>query len=57
MLTGDFKEQSLQLRQRAGGVIESQLSEDKNIYPPVAIVTDGTAVLGFGNIGSEAGSL
>lgn len=55
MLQGDFKEQSLQLRERAGGVLESMLSEEHNIYPPVAIITDGSAVLGFGNIGAEAG--
>lgn len=54
MLEGSFQEQSLQLRERAGGVLESQLSEEKHI-PPVAIITDGSAVLGFGNIGAEAG--
>lgn len=54
MLTGDFKEQSLQLRQKAGGVMESSLSEEKE-RKPVAIITDGSAVLGFGNIGAEAG--
>jgi len=54
MLSGDFKEQSLQLRKRAGGVMESMLSEEKH-RPPIAIITDGTAVLGFGNIGPEAG--
>lgn len=53
-LPGDFKQQSLYLREKAGGVIESRLSEDKN-QKPVAIITDGTAVLGFGNIGPEAG--
>lgn len=54
MLSGDFKEQSLQLRERAGGVMESSLCEDFQ-RKPVAILTDGTAVLGFGNIGTEAG--
>lgn len=53
-LEGDFKEQALALREKAGGVLESQLSEEEHI-PPVAIVTDGSAVLGFGNIGAEAG--
>lgn len=53
-LQGDFKEQSLSLREKAGGVIESQLSEDTHIKP-VAIISDGSAVLGFGNIGAEAG--
>jgi len=53
-LQGDFKEQSLSLREKAGGVIESQLSEELH-KKPVAIISDGTAVLGFGNIGAEAG--
>lgn len=53
-LEGSFEEQSLFLREKSGGVLECQLSE--NIYPPpVAIVSDGSAVLGFGNIGAEAG--
>lgn len=52
-LQGDFKEQSLSLREKAGGVIESELNEDTHI-PPVAIVSDGSAVLGFGNIGAAA---
>lgn len=55
MLQGDFKQQSLQLREKAGGVIESMLTNEQNIYPPVVIVSDGSAVLGFGNIGAEAG--
>lgn len=53
-LSGDFKQQSLSLREKAGGVIESELSEEAHV-PPVAIVSDGSAVLGFGNIGAEAG--
>lgn len=53
-LQGDFKEQSLSLRERAGGVIESELSEEVH-QKAVAIVSDGSAVLGFGNIGPEAG--
>jgi hypothetical protein len=52
-LKGDFKQQALDLREKAGGVIESRLSEEKHV-PPVAIVSDGSAVLGFGNIGAEA---
>lgn len=55
MLQGDFKQQSLTLREKAGGVIESRLTNEPNIYPPVAIISDGSAVLGFGNIGAEAG--
>lgn len=54
MLQGDFKEQSLQLREKAGGVIESRLTDEPQ-KKPVAIVSDGSAVLGFGNIGAEAG--
>lgn len=53
-LKGDFKEQSLSMREKAGGVLESILSEAPH-EKPVAIVSDGTAVLGFGNIGAEAG--
>jgi len=53
-LTGDFKQQSLQLREMAGGVVETELSEERH-QKPVAIVSDGSAVLGFGNIGAEAG--
>lgn len=54
VLQGDFKQQSLQLREKAGGVIESQLTDEPQ-KKPVAIVSDGSAVLGFGNIGAEAG--
>lgn len=54
MLQGDFKQQSLSLREKAGGVIESQLTDEPQ-KKPVAIVSDGSAVLGFGNIGAEAG--
>lgn len=50
----EFKEQALFLREKAGGVIETRLTDKKNI-PPVAIISDGSAVLGFGNIGAEAG--
>lgn len=53
-LKGNFKEQALDLREKAGGVIESQLGEESH-QKPVAILTDGSAVLGFGNIGAAAG--
>ena len=53
-LEGDFEEKSLALREKAGGVIESRLSEEQH-QKPVAIISDGSAVLGFGNIGAEAG--
>lgn len=52
-LEGDFKEQALYLREKAGGVIESRLSEEPH-QKPVAIISDGSAVLGFGNIGAAA---
>lgn len=54
MLQGSFKEKSLALREKAGGVIESSLTEDPQ-KKAVAIISDGSAVLGFGNIGAEAG--
>lgn len=54
-LEGTFEEKALSLREKAGGVIESRLSEDSPTYKPVAIISDGSAVLGFGNIGAEAG--
>lgn len=53
-LEGTFKEQALALREKAGGVLETRLSDEEH-NPPVSIVTDGSAVLGFGNIGAEAG--
>lgn len=53
-LDGDFKEKALYLREKAGGVLESAVSCDLNTKP-VAVFTDGSAVLGFGNIGAEAG--
>ena len=52
-LNGDIKERSLQLHELAGGVIETELTEHER-NKPVAIVSDGTAVLGFGNIGALA---
>ena len=52
-LKGDIKERSLQLHELAGGVIETELTEQER-NKPVAIVSDGTAVLGFGNIGALA---
>ena len=53
-LEGDFKSQALYLRKKAGGVIESELNYEPH-QKPVAIISDGSAVLGFGNIGAEAG--
>ena len=52
-LKGTVKERSLQLHELSGGAIETELTEEKR-NKPVAIVSDGTAVLGFGNIGALA---
>ncbi len=53
-LKGTTDEKSLQLRKMAGGVIETQLTKD-NIQKPVGIVSDGSAVLGLGDIKGLAG--
>lgn len=53
-LTGTTSEKSLQLRKMAGGVIETELCEEKQVKP-VAIISDGSAVLGLGDIGGLAG--
>lgn len=53
-LTGNVNEKSLQLRQMAGGVVETELTEEEHIKP-VAIVSDGSAVLGLGDIKGTAG--
>lgn len=52
-LKGTVQERSLQLHELAGGVIETQLTEEKR-KKLVAIISDGTAVLGYGNIGASA---
>ncbi len=52
-LKGDVSERSLQLHELAGGVVETELTEERR-DKPVAIVSDGTAVLGYGNIGALA---
>lgn len=54
MLEGTFKEKALFLREKAGGVIEARLSEAPH-RKPVAVMSEGSSVLGFGNIGPEAG--
>lgn len=51
---GTTQEKSLQLREFFGGVLETELCENET-KKPVAIISDGSAVLGFGNIGAEAG--
>lgn len=53
-LEGSISEKSLKLRKMAGGVIETELTEDEQ-KKPVGIVSDGSAVLGLGDIGSLAG--
>lgn len=52
-LSGDTAEKSLQLHELAGGVIETELTEEERIKP-LAIISDGTSVLGFGDIGAAA---
>ncbi len=54
MLSGTFEENALFLREKAGGVIEETLSEE-TLDKPVVVLSDGSSVLGFGNIGAEAG--
>lgn len=51
--TGNNEERALALRKINSGVIGTVLTE--NHTKPVGIITDGTAVLGLGNIGAEAG--
>lgn len=53
-LEGSTNEKSLQLRKMAGGVIETELTEEPQLKP-VGIVSDGSAVLGLGDIGGLAG--
>ncbi len=53
-LKGDAGEKSLQLRKMAGGVIETELTQEEHIKP-VGIVSDGSAVLGLGDIKGLAG--
>ena len=53
-LTGTTNEKSLQLRKMAGGVVEIELTEEKQ-QKPVGIVSDGSAVLGLGDIKGLAG--
>lgn len=54
MLEGNTNEKSLQLRKMAGGVVEIELTEEKQLKP-VGIISDGSAVLGLGDIGGLAG--
>ena len=52
-LKGDINEKALELRELSGGVIETALMEEEH-KKPVAILSDGSAVLGFGEIGEYA---
>ena len=52
-LKGTTNEKSLELHELAGGVIETELTEEKR-RKPLAVISDGTSVLGFGNIGASA---
>lgn len=49
---GDAGESSLAIRKAFGGSLETALSEQNKKF--VAIITDGSAVLGLGNIGAYA---
>ena len=50
---GDME--ALELRSAFGGVLETQITESYGARKPVAIITDGSAILGLGNIGPTAG--
>ncbi len=52
-LKGTIQEQSLTLRKMFGGAIETVLTKENHIKP-IGIITEGSAVLGLGNIGAEA---
>lgn len=52
-IAGNLQEKALHLRESAGGVLECVLTTEEH-KKPVAIVSDGTAVLGFGNIGPHS---
>jgi len=45
----------VELRSAFGGVLETQVTEEIGIRKPVAIMSDGSAILGLGNIGPSAG--
>lgn len=45
----------VELRSAFGGVIETEIKEVIDFRKPVAIISDGSAILGLGNIGSTAG--
>ncbi len=62
LLSSDMKFENfepVELRRILGGVIETRVVEHQGMFSnsmkPVAIVSDGSAVLGLGNIGAEAG--
>lgn len=60
VLSDDIKPENLEaveLRRLYGGVIETKIVDapEGGFKKPVAIVSDGSAVLGLGNIGAEAG--
>lgn len=52
-LTGTLGEQSLTLRKMSGGSIEAIYTKESHIKP-IGIITEGSAVLGLGNIGAYA---
>lgn len=52
-LEGTCGEKSLFVRKLAGGSVETELTEKEHVKP-VGIITEGSAVLGLGNIGAYA---
>lgn len=47
--------EAVELRSCFGGVMETRVIDAYEIRKPVAIISDGSAVLGLGNIGASAG--
>ena len=47
--------EAVELRSAFGGVLETQVTESYGARKPVAIISDGSAILGLGNIGPTAG--
>lgn len=53
MYVGDME--PVELRSAFGGVLETEINEGFEYKKPVAIISDGSAILGLGNIGPSAG--
>ncbi len=53
---GDIEDlEAIRLRELFGGVVETKIVQGESSEKPVAIVSDGSAVLGLGNITAAAG--